>query len=111
MESGHILTLLVGGQMNSGGQIPITISRIMDFESFKHAKVLFLSDLIIKKDATSNKRYCEVAINYADLHDICTGLHISFVIQCWRNSSMPKTSCKFHTKYNRWLHDILYSVC
>jgi hypothetical protein len=49
------------------------------------ANVPFLSDLINEKDATSNERYCEVANAYDDLHNVCTGLHISFGIQGWRS--------------------------
>lgn len=45
----------------------------------KKANVLFLSDLINKKEVISNERYRKVANNLTGLYDIYVGLHISSI--------------------------------
>lgn len=61
------------------------------------ANVLYLSDLINKKEVISNERYCEVVNNCTGLYDVYAGLHIPTINQCWRSSiSMTITCCRLN---------------
>jgi hypothetical protein len=80
-----------------------------EYQIWLKASLPFFSDLINIKDATSNERHCEMDNGYTGLHNICTGLHISFVLQSWRSSSLPKAFCQFYIKYDKRLRERISS--